>query len=490
MPDITIFVKPTATGERIELSVDPSILVQDLKNEIAKHSPIAAEDQRVIYRGQILKDERTVESYGIANEHVLHLVRGRPAQPSAAAQAPATAAAAANTPGLGSLPMGMGMLGDPQMMSEMMNSPLMQTMLSDPEVLRSMFTNNPAIREMMDRNPELGQMMNNPAMLQQIMEVARNPSLMQEQMRQADRQLHNIEAMPEGFNRLRQMYENVQEPMLNAAMSSNPSNMTSTNPLLALLGGGAGAAARGTAAGTNPTSTSGTDGAAAATPNADPLPNPWAPGQGAAAGPGAPGAAAGGVPVGLGGLGLGGLMGRGMGGAGLASPEAMAQMMQNPMVNEAVRSMMSNPALMQSMMDTNPMMRSMLQGNPMMRSAVTSLMSNPQLMEQMLNPANLQAMAQMQTAMQQLQNSGLMPNGMPAPDASAGLGGFGSDEMRAMMSQIMGADARPAVVTDPETTYASQLQQLQDMGFYDRQANIAALQATGGNVNAAVERLL
>jgi ubiquilin len=28
------------------------------------------------------------------------------------------------------------------------------------------------------------------------------------------------------------------------------------------------------------------------------------------------------------------------------------------------------------------------------------------------------------------------------------------------------------------------------MGFYDEQANIQALQATGGNVNAAVERLL
>lgn len=35
-------------------------------------------------------------------------------------------------------------------------------------------------------------------------------SLMQEQMRQADRQLHNIEATPEGFNRLRQMYETLQ----------------------------------------------------------------------------------------------------------------------------------------------------------------------------------------------------------------------------------------------------------------------------------------
>lgn len=31
---------------------------------------------------------------------------------------------------------------------------------------------------------------------------------------------------------------------------------------------------------------------------------------------------------------------------------------------------------------------------------------------------------------------------------------------------------------------------LQDMGFSDREANIRALQATGGNVNAAVDRLL
>ena len=31
---------------------------------------------------------------------------------------------------------------------------------------------------------------------------------------------------------------------------------------------------------------------------------------------------------------------------------------------------------------------------------------------------------------------------------------------------------------------------LQDMGFFDRDANIRALHATGGNVNAAVDRLL
>lgn len=91
-------------------------------------------------------------------------------------------------------------------------------------------------------------MLNNPALLRQMMETMRNPvgggggreilqhasrsrqliltdkeyetrshqlflttqSLMAEQMRQTDRQLSNIEAMPEGFNRLRQLYETIQ----------------------------------------------------------------------------------------------------------------------------------------------------------------------------------------------------------------------------------------------------------------------------------------
>ena len=48
----------------------------------------------------------------------------------------------------------------------------------------------------------------------------------------------------------------------------------------------------------------------------------------------------------------------------------------------------------------------------------------------------------------------------------------------------------PPPVANPEEAYATQLLQLQDMGFYDRAENIRALQSTGGNVNAAVERLL
>ena len=48
----------------------------------------------------------------------------------------------------------------------------------------------------------------------------------------------------------------------------------------------------------------------------------------------------------------------------------------------------------------------------------------------------------------------------------------------------------PAAPANPESAYAAQLQQLQEMGFFDRDANLRALIATGGNVHAAVERLL
>ncbi|KAG6466289.1 hypothetical protein ZIOFF_075898 [Zingiber officinale] len=47
-----------------------------------------------------------------------------------------------------------------------------------------------------------------------------------------------------------------------------------------------------------------------------------------------------------------------------------------------------------------------------------------------------------------------------------------------------------AIFVPPEELYATQLSQLQEMGFYDTQENIRALTATAGNIHAAVERLL
>jgi len=44
--------------------------------------------------------------------------------------------------------------------------------------------------------------------------------------------------------------------------------------------------------------------------------------------------------------------------------------------------------------------------------------------------------------------------------------------------------------TPPEEKYKTQLEQLEAMGFTNKSVNLEALKATGGNVDAAVERIL
>jgi hypothetical protein len=62
-------VKPTAGGGaaallEVELEGGEATTVADAKRAIAALMPEMGPDPRLIYRGQILKDERTVGSYG------------------------------------------------------------------------------------------------------------------------------------------------------------------------------------------------------------------------------------------------------------------------------------------------------------------------------------------------------------------------------------------------------------------------------------------
>ena len=54
---------------------------------------------------------------------------------------------------------------------------------------------NPQLQEMMDNNPELARIMEDPEMLQQSMRAMRNPQLMREMMRNADRGMANLNAV-------------------------------------------------------------------------------------------------------------------------------------------------------------------------------------------------------------------------------------------------------------------------------------------------------
>ncbi|KAL6919541.1 hypothetical protein ACHAP8_002679 [Fusarium lateritium] len=75
--------------------------------------------------------------------------------------------------------------------------------------------------------------------------------------------------------------------------------------------------------------------------------------------------------------------------------------------------------------------------------------------------------------------------------------GMNPEMMQQMMQMFgdggMGAGANPPAPADnrpPEERYAEQLRQLNDMGFFDFDRNVAALRRSGGSVQGAIEHLL
>lgn len=144
------------------------------------------------------------------------------------------------------------------------------------------------------------------------------------------------------------------------------------------------------------------------------------------------------------------------------------------------------------MLSTNPQMRAAVDANPGMRE----LLSNPETLRQFMNPQTMQAAAQFQQRMSG-QGGGQGGSGAPAagdavgmPDMSALMGMMGGGAFGGGGGGGGGFNGGVPPVADPETAYATQIEQLVSMGFFDRESNIRALQQTGGNVNAAVERLL
>lgn len=104
----------------------------------------------------------------------------------------------------------------PDFMDSFMDNPITQTLLSDPTFIQNMMQNNPQTQRLLESNPELRQVMNDPETMRQMVETMRNPNLRREMLRNTDRIMANVENMPGGFDALRRVYQNVQEPLLDA----------------------------------------------------------------------------------------------------------------------------------------------------------------------------------------------------------------------------------------------------------------------------------
>lgn len=167
------------------------------------------------------------------------------------------------------------------------------------------------------------------------MEMMRNPNAMREAMRSQDLAMSQIENHPEGFNALRRMYEDIQEPMMQA--QAQAAAQADTNSW-----------------GVRTPAINSASSSSSAVPNSSALPNPWGrPASNPAAA--APFGSTGGFP---GMLGMPGPMpgmnpGLGQGLGGLPPGMDVNQlntMMQNPMMQQMMQQMMSDPAFLQQVL--------------------------------------------------------------------------------------------------------------------------------------------
>lgn len=409
------------------------------------------------------------------------------------------------------------MINNPEMMRQLMDSPFVQSLMSNPEVMRSLIMNNPQMQDLMERNPEVTHMLNNPELMRQTMELARNPAMMQELMRSQDRAMSNLESIPGGFSALQRMYRDIQEPMLSAAQESMGSN-----PFASLVTNSAG------------------ENVQQGRENTDPLPNPWASPNSASNPPTTGDASSSANPAATSQTPAAGMFGS----PGMQSllqqmtqnPQLMSNMLQAPYMSTMLQSLSANPELTQQIIGNNPMFAN----NPQLQASMSNMMpvllqqmQNPEMQNAMTNPRVLEALGQIQNGLSQLQQEspniyssvtglGSLPptmTGLPIPSATSPAsnpaspaattttttsnGGITSaggplgqgpqsnpEAFSSMMAQMMQMIVGGQQNQPPEQRFASQLDQLATMGFVDREANIRALIATFGDVNAAIDRLL
>ncbi|KAF2879366.1 hypothetical protein ILUMI_26813 [Ignelater luminosus] len=451
---ITVFCKTSKLKDSIEIDEDAPI--KEFKNMLAAKLNATTDQLCLIFAGKILKDEGTLQTHNIKDKLTVHVVvksktpnsNGTESASSDSSRLRTSVNLNADSPDLSQLQsqMQVEFLRNPELLSQVFDNPMIQWIMEDPQGMSTLLTSSPQMQELMDNHPEINYMLNNRDLLRQTMDLARNPSVLQELMRTHDRALNNLESMPGGYDALQRMYRDIQEPIYNAATeqfnlhATDSSNNTSENPQQG-------------------------------TENRDPLPNPWFPqAQQQRAN----------EPVNPAMLNLLQQM--------AANPQHAQNLLSSPNARETLGinpdalNLNENPELEQLLQTLMPQLLQQMEN-----SDIRNRMNNP---EDLLN--NLLQIQQNMNALNQNLSASRNTNGNenenanPAFPNESNLNAV-SDFVNRMV-EVLAAQQDTSI--PPEQRYQNQLEQLAGMGFINREANLQALVSTFGDINAAIEKLL
>lgn len=448
---LTFKVKTSSDGLH-NITIPETATVLDLKTKLAgeEYENVPTDRQRLIYSGRVLKNEEHLATYKIKNGNTIHMVKSAA---SNAAQNPANGGAGATATPASGVPTNMaaGTANNPlanltgARYAGQVNLPSRDMFGVDGGVSPppSPLPSQPILTTLQMGAPpnedQVADMLSDPATAQMMNEALNNPQMV-DMMIQANPTLRALGPAAR---------EMLQSPMFRQMMT-DPNMIRQAARMQRQMGGGGGASAF-PAPGvtdTTPSDASGVGGAQAQ-------------GQAGSQDPAAM---------------FPGLFGAGAGGAGAGNPFASLFQPQGGQGQGAAQSPpgAASPGAQQpgqpgaEGMPPNPF-ASLFSGG-----GAGGAGGNPYAYG--LPPPTPE---QMRQAMQMI---GQMGGGEGGGNPFAGFGGAGAG---GATSPPPPADTRP-----PEEVYADQLRALNDMGFFDFEANVRALRRSGGSVQGAVEQLL
>ncbi|VDN81541.1 unnamed protein product [Brugia pahangi] len=503
---INLKVKTTTEGYDVMVSEKATVLkVKAVLSEKINQPP---EKLCLIFSGKILKDHETLNKLSIRDGMAIHLVIRNSQRPAAASTVSGTGSTPSATlggnPMGGALGMAQHMMQNPDAIREMTNSPIVQSLLNNPDIIRSLIADNPQIQQVIESNPELGHLLNDPEVIRQTIEMVRNPSMFQELMRSRDQAIRNLQGIPGGQAALQRLYQDVQEPLLNSATST-----FANNPFATLADNSNNTASRSQHAGVE---------------NAEALPNPWGNATNTSGSTPASAGLGNGASQSSANLlaELANTLGMPENPPMLSDSNAYTRLLNSEAFTNTMNMIRQNPSLLSQMLASGPAVSSTME--QYIRNAMPhfrNTMQNPEMLRTISNPRVLEAFHQIHTGMDTLRREApqLLPPGFfstaaaattttPSTNASdstttgtaQGTGTTATTTssaptteqammmlnlIRQMTGATLGGSTQP-----PEERYRSQLEQLTSMGFSNQEANIQALLATFGDVNAAIDRLL